>query len=278
MVFKNYLTTPSGRYCEIEELPNKVYFILVKYLQAQDYKKFFSILDEVIKKDIPDFDDFDVVDKVYVYIAQCMYSVRGTLEVNNNQLGSQEVNMSLILNNIETSYPLNKTVDYKLSDNFVLNFGYPKNFIFEGEIPIIDYYSGLIGFNGKVLSNEEKKQLKEKLGTKHKTFIDSYLREKFHVEFDLLYGVPMNSLKMNLFGESMMANVISFYKMQLDAFYQLMYAVIKHLRMSYSDFMKISQVEATILLKHVADENKAMSESAKKGDITTIGRAMSDEF
>jgi hypothetical protein len=86
-----------------------------------------------------------------------MYSIRGTLEVNNAQLGSQEVNMSLILNNIETSYPLNKTVDYKLSDNFILNFGYPKNFIFEGDMPIIDYYSGLIGFNGKVLSNEEKK-------------------------------------------------------------------------------------------------------------------------
>ena len=113
MVFKNYLTTPSGRYCEIEELPNKVYFILVKYLQAQDYKKFFSILNETIKKDIPNFDDFDIVDKVYVYVAQCMYSIRGSIDVNNNQIGSQEVQLGLILNNIETSYPLNKTVDYK---------------------------------------------------------------------------------------------------------------------------------------------------------------------
>lgn len=278
MVFKNYLTTPSGRYCEIEELPNKVYFILVKYLQAQDYKKFFSILNEVIKKDIPDFDDFDIVDKVYVYIAQCMYSIRVSIEVNNTQLGSQEVNMSLILNNIETSYPLNKTVDYKLSDNFILNFGYPKNFIFEGDMPLIDYYSGLIGFNGKVLSNEEKEQLKEKLGTKHKTFIESHLRNNFGVDFDILHGVPMNSMKLNLFGESMLANVISFYRMPLESFYHLMYAVIKHLRMSYSDFMEISQNEATILLKHVAEENKAMSEGAKKGDISTIGRAMSDEF
>ena len=88
----------------------------------------------------------------------------------------------------------------------------------------------------------------------------------------------MNSMKMNLFGESLIINVISFYKIPLDSFYQLMYAVIKHLRMSYSDFMKISQIEATILLKHVAEENKAINESAKKGDIATIGRAMSDEF
>ena len=94
----------------------------------------------------------------------------------------------------------------------------------------------------------------------------------------MLYGVPMNSLKMNLFGESMVANVIAFYRMPLESFYQLMYAVIKHLRMSYSDFMNISQIESTILLKHVAEENKAMSEGAQRGDITTIGRAMSDEF
>lgn len=278
MVFKNYLTTPSGRYCEIEELPNKVYFILVKYLQAQDYKKFFSILNETIKKDIPNFDDFDIVDKVYVYVAQCMYSIRGSIDVNNNQIGSQEVQLGLILNNIETSYPLNKTVDYKLSDNFILNFGNPKNFIFDGDIPIIDYYSGLIGFNGNFLTEDEKEQLKTKLGTKHKTFIESHLRENFRIEFDMLYGVPMNSLKMNLFGESMVANVIAFYRMPLESFYQLMYAVIKHLRMSYSDFMNISQIESTILLKHVAEENKAMSEGAQRGDITTIGRAMSDEF
>lgn len=85
-----------------------------------------------------------------------MYSVRGTLEINNNQIGSQEVQLGLILNNIETSYPLNKTVDYKLSDNFVLNFGHPKSFVFDGDIPIIDYYSGLIGFNNKILKEEEK--------------------------------------------------------------------------------------------------------------------------
>ena len=120
--------------------------------------------------------------------------------------------------------------------------------------------------------------MKDKLGTKHKTFIESHLREKFKIEFDLFHGVPMNSMKMNLFGESMIANVIAFYRMPLESFYQLMYAVIKHLRMSYSDFMKISQIEATILLKHVAEENKAMTDGAKNGDMTTIGRVMSDDF
>ena len=76
----------------------------------------------------------------------------------------------------------------------------------------------------------------------------------------------------------MIANVIAFYRMPLESFYQLMYAVIKHLRMSYSDFMSISQIESTILLKHVAEENKSMTDGSKKGDMTMIGRAMNDEF
>jgi len=61
--------------------------------------------------------------------------------------------------------------------------------------------------------------LKQKLGTKHETFIESHLRQNFEVDFDLLHGVPMNSLKMNLFGESMIVNVISFYRMPLDSYY-----------------------------------------------------------
>jgi hypothetical protein len=31
-------------------------------------------------------------------------------------------------------------------------------------------------------------------------------------------------------------------------------------------------------LKHVAEENKSMTDGAKNGDIATIGRVMSDEF
>lgn len=109
-------------------------------------------------------------------------------------------------------------------------------------------------------------------------FIESTLRDSYDVNFDLFDGVMMNSYKMNLLSEQMIGNVISFYRMDLEYYYHMMYAIIKHLRMSYSDFMKITNIETTILLKHVAEENKSMSENAKKGDIGTIGRAMSDEF
>lgn len=107
-------------------------------------------------------------------------------------------------------------------------------------MPVIDYYSGLIGFNKQELDAKNKNDLKVKLDTKTLTFIDDFLREKFFNECDIFNGVPMNSLKINIVGESLIANVIGFYRMSLENFYQVMYVVIKHLRMSYSDFMKIS--------------------------------------
>ena len=66
----------------------------------------------------------------------------------------------------------------------------------------------------------------------------------------------MNALKINAFGEGLLANVISFYRMPLDVFYKMMYASIRHMRMSYSDYMKVTPIEVTILLKEIAEENR----------------------
>ena len=272
MIYKNYLTTPSGRYCQLQDICNEEYMILVKYIQAEDYENFYKCLIEITKRDIPDFDDFDLVEKCYIWISMCMYSIRSIIEVTNKHLGSQEVKISDILNNIESQYKPNVTVEYKLNDNFTLGFGYPKSFSFQNNSPIIDFYSGLETLNNQQLSSEQKESLKNALPTKYMASIESFLRDKFRCEIDLLHGVPMNSLTINVMGEGILANIISFYRMSLDVFYQIMYAVIRHLRMSYSDFMKISQVESTILLKHVANENATQEENVENGNIQTIGR------
>lgn len=278
MTYKNYLTTPSGRYCEVSDISNGDYIVLIKYLQGENYSSFFKCLDEIVKRDLSDFDEYDVVEKCYIYIAYCMYSIRSCITVNNKNLGDQDVNLNLVLNNIESSYHKNRFEYYQINDNVKLKFKYPTKFYFSNNIPVIDYYSGLVGFNEEVLTDEQKNELKEKLGTKTMTFIDDFLREKFNEDVDIFNGVPMNSMKIGLISETMVANIIGILKMPLDSFYQILYAVIKHLRMSYSDYMKISQIESTILLNHVADENKKMMEDSKGGGIPTIGRMMQDEF
>ena len=263
MEYTNYLTTPSGRYCEVKDITNAQYLILVKFLQSENYKKFFECLDQIVRESIPNIDDFDVIQRCYVYIAMCMYSIKGTITVNNTMIGQQEIPLATILNNIESSYIKDFVVDYELRPNFNLQFGYPKKFTFQGNSAVIDYYSGLRGFNGVILDDEQKVSLKKKLGTKELSFIDDYMRSKTESICNIFEGVPMNKFQMNIGNESMVMNVISFFNMSQEGMYQVMYAMIKHLKMSYSDFMKISFNETSILLKICAEENKKMAEESK---------------
>jgi hypothetical protein len=55
--------------------------------------------------------------------------------------------------------------------------------------------------------------LRVKLPTKHISAIEGILRESFNHEVDLLHGVPMNSMKINAFGEGLLANIVSFFRM-----------------------------------------------------------------
>ena len=87
MVYKNYLTTPTGRYCEISDISNSDYLVLLKYLQGEHYSAFFDCLNEIVKRDLNDFDDYDIVEKCYIYIAYCMYSIRGSISVTNKMIG-----------------------------------------------------------------------------------------------------------------------------------------------------------------------------------------------
>jgi hypothetical protein len=130
-----------------------------------------------------------------------------------------------------------------------MRFGYPKKFVFDGGVtPLLDYFSGLVSINGKPVDDSQRQRLKQSIGTKYLTFVDDYCREKFNCICDIFHGIPMNKLEMDILGESLLYNVVSFYNMSLEVFYKILYAMVKHVRMSYSDFMKISHAEASIII------------------------------
>ena len=276
MEYTNYLTTPSGRYCQVRDITNGQYLLLVKFLQAENYKKFFQCLDEIVKKSIPDIDDFDIIQRCYVYIAMCMYSIRATISVNNKMIGTQQIPIATILNNIESSYTINFVAQYELKQGVVLKFGYPKKFEYQCGVPVVDYFSGLIGYNDVILTQEQKYVLKNKIQTKTLMFIDDYLRQRCSSICDIFHGVPMNEFKINIFNQGFITNVAGFYKMPLDGFYHVMYAMIKHLRMAYSDFLKISHLQTIIMLNFATEQNAKLNEQTKKGNVGAIGQAIND--
>lgn len=78
----------------------------------------------------------------------------------------------------------------------------------------------------------------------------------------------MNELKMNLCSESLILNSMFFFKYPLEGLYMEMYSCCKHLKMSFSDFMKRTHVEVEMFLSFAKKENE---EYAKK-DKTGMGR------
>lgn len=267
MDYYNFLTTPSGHYCEVKDITNEEYLVMVKFIESENYKAFFQCIDEIVKKNIPDFDNLNVIDKCYIYMAMCMYSVKGSISVNNTQIGEQVIPISLILNNIEEMYS-NKTYEYLLKKGVVLYFNLPTDFSIEDNIPVIDWFSGLYKMNDQVLTKDQIKLLKKSLKTKDLMVIEDGIRERFFDEVDLFKGIPMNEMKMGLCSESMILNSLFFFKYPLQGFYAEMYSCCKHLKMSFNDFMKRSHVETDIFLQLAKQENE---EFAKK-DKTGMGR------
>ena len=264
MDYYNFLSTPSGRYCEVRDITNEDYLVLVKFIESENYKGFYQCLDELVKRDIPDFDTLDIIDKCYIYMAYCMYSIKGVLEINHAQLGSQQISVGLILNNVENAY-VPKTFDYEIRKGMVLTFGFPTKFTMEDKFPMIDWFSGLQKFNGKDLNESQKEQLKGLLKSKDLMAIEQSARDVFYTEVDLFLGVPMNKMKMTLCSESLIMNSVFFFKYPLEAFYGEMYSCCKHLKMSFSDFMKRTHVEKEMFLSFAKKENDDLYKNDKSG-------------
>lgn len=247
--YYNFLTTPTGRYCELNEISNNEYLILLKFLQSGNTKGFFNYLDKKISESIYDFQDFNIIEKIYVYLVACMYSIRSSVKTMNKFIGDQDVPLTLILNNIEKAY-VDKEIICKITENISITFGIPKLFNFDDEGNVeIDFLSNVKTVNGQKISKEDCEKLLSILKTKHLAQIETTIKNNLSEKFDIFEGVKMNSLVMPLYDNNLIMNVSNIFKMNLKSFYEMLYLCIHHVKMDYECFMKSTFVETDIILK-----------------------------
>lgn len=265
MKYYNFLTTPSGDYCEVHDITIQDYFDMVRFIESQNYKGFFQCLDEVVIKSIPNFDDFGIIDKCYVYLAMCMYSIRSSVEVNNVRIGNQQVKLAQVLQNIENDYTKKQLFQYELRQGVVLFFDYPKTFSANEKIPQIDWFSGLKKLNDQQLSRDKVEMLKKSLRAKDLINIEMGVKQHFVTDCDLFRGIPMNSLIINLCSQSIIMNVVLFYKYNLESFYATLYACCKHLKISFDNLMKRSMVQVELFMSFAKKQNEQLSKNDNSG-------------
>ena len=260
MRYYNNLTTPSGKYCILNELSNREYLVLLKFLQADNYKGFFDCLDSKIKETNEDFEDYNIVDKCYVYLAFCAYSVRSIARVSNKFIGDQEVELVLMLENIEKSYQ-EKRIKYKVSDNICITFGVPKRFyVDKNNNIVIDYLSNVIDINGRKLSKSDEEKLFSTTSTKLKILMEEKIVENLQETFDIFENVPMNKFEIPLYRYPLIFNIANIYKIGLKSFYDFMYMCLHHVNMDFAAFMDLSFMETDILLKTCIEEKQKENE------------------
>ena len=263
MRYYNYLTTPSGKYCELNEISNKEYLVLLKFLQADNYRGFFKNLDEKVKETVPDFSNYNIVDKCYVYLALCTYSIRSVARVSNNFIGDQDVELTLLLDNIEKSYH-DKRIIFDLNEKVKIVMGVPTKFyVDENNNITIDYLSNILSVNEKKMDEESSLRLLNALSTKQKMLIEEKVKSNLTEKFDIFENVPMNKLEIPLYRFPLILNIANIFRMGLKSFYDVMYMCMRHVEMDYQGFMELSYMESDIILKTCIEEKQ---EEAKRMD------------
>lgn len=266
--YHNFLTTPSGKSCILYEITNDDYLVLNKFAQANDYSNFYISLDTLIKETVHDFDCYNIIDKLYIYLAYCYYSIHATITLSQNGIAGTDISIATVLNNIESDYE-NITKEYKLTNNIIVKCSIPRKLSFNGEFINIEYSSAIDSVNGiELKSNEERESFMRKIGVRYSLKLEHLIKRDFVIMCALFKnGVGPFSLyqeRANILDGDLFVSLVNVFRENLDDFYKVMYYQVQHMRMSYDTLMRMTPIESRHLFNLFVEEKKKEAEEHEK--------------
>lgn len=278
MRYYNYLTTPSAKKCNLYEISNKEYLVLLKFLNGDNYEGFFKALNSLICKTIPDFLEFDIIDKAYVYIAFYFYSIRGTIGIKSDKVDSIEVPLTVVLDSIENAY-INKEEKIKFYKWDECIIGYPTILDFEGKTININFASGIKSINGVLLTPENKIAISKNATLQDLNRLENIIRKNFDNDIFFVkdyFGV--SDIKDSLLNPGLFYSIAYIFKESLEQFYNMMYLMCHYVRISWENLMEMTPLELSIVYKDFAQDKEEQSKhhSKHKGSINLNDPNISD--
>lgn len=273
-MFFNKFTTPAKKEVKVGELYNNKFAELVKFVNNENYEYFFKELDIFIKTLVPDFDDLDFIEKIYVYATCCYFNVQPAIVVRHKTYGKQRISLVTIIDNIEKNYTKQKRV-YKINDNYSVSYSLPRNFSVKDNKFDIQYLSAIdsiITADGReiVLTNEQRNTFINEIAPVILVDLEKDIINNTFKIIDIFEGVDRNSYKLPIISEGMLTLVTTLYSESFDSYYQKIYALGKHLRFSYTDYMRMTPREIDNLFEAYKQEQeeikKEMEESKNKSN------------
>ena len=246
----------------------------MKFVNNENYEYFFKELDVFIKTLVPDFDDLDFIEKIYVYATCCYFNVQPAIVVRHKMYGKQRISLVTIIDNIEKNYTKQKRV-YKINDNYSVTYSLPRNFSVKDNKFDIQYLSAIdsiIIADGReiVLTNEQRNTFINEIAPVILVDLEKDIINNTFKIIDIFEGVDRNSYKLPIISEGMLTLVTTLYSESFDSYYQKIYALGKHLRFSYTDYMQMTPREVDNLFEAYKQEQeeikKEMEESKNKSN------------
>lgn len=259
--YYNYLTTPSGKSFNIKELKNSEYLILLKFLNGENYKGFYKALDALLTESIPDFENLNLCDKAYIYIAYYFYSVRGSIVVQGSKVDSVEVPLTVMLDSIEEGYI--KDVAECEINSWKTKVYYPKYLIFDDNDRIaIDKFSAIESIaNNKLDTKKQLESLRSVMPTKYINEIEYQVDKHFNTEVVICpQGPNSNKITENLMNPSLFYSIAFIYKDLLDNFYNMQYLVTHYIRVDWTSLLNMTPIELNILYRNFIEDKEKQNE------------------
>lgn len=264
MRYYNYLTTPSGKKCKLNEITNRDYLILLKFLNGDNYEGFYDKLNSLISETIPDFADFNIADKAYVYIAFYFYSIKASIGVKAEKFDMVEVPLTTILDSIENSYIKDVKIGkfYKW-DNCEIS--YPNILEIEDDNININYVSGLISINGIKLNTQNKIDLSKNAPLQSLNEIENFIKKNFNNDIYFCkdqFGVK--DIKDSIINPGLFHSIAYIYKESLEQFYNMMYLMCHYIRITWDNLLDFTPIELSIVYNDFIEDKEEQNKRQKK--------------
>lgn len=261
--YYNYCTVPSGKEFNLNELSNKDYLVLLKFLNGDNLKGFYNALDSLLKDSIPEFDSLDICDKAYIYIAFYFYSVRTSISLKADKFDSVEVPLTILLDSLEQGY---KKDHIKCSfHNWSADAHYPTKLIFDNNNTIlIDYLSSLRTIASVPISDNNLEQLRSQTSTKILADLEYEVQQQLSYNIDISKDIPgSKDISDNVLNSGIFYSISYIYKDLLENFYNMQYLMTHYIKVSWDSLLNMTPLESSILYKNYMQDKERQNEASK---------------
>lgn len=234
---------------------------MLKFLNGENYQGFYETLDSLISKTIANFENLDICDKIYIYLAYYFYSVRSTILLKSEHISSIEISLATILENIETNY-LKKEENLKIS-SWDIKISYPKNIIFDEPNSIsIDFLSSLREINNIKIDKTRLEQLRTNIPIKMVNEIEYAVKKYFQMTINIIKNISgLENITEDILSSNIFYTIAHIYKDSLDNFYNMQYLLTHYVRVSWDSLLEMTPVETTILYKNFITDKEKQNEN-----------------